>query len=92
MLTINAKAIDGIFLDEILDPIPICCLDLCVLRVQIREWDRLIAQPAVRLALLVSPNNGAIGVILRLRGEFQREGRVNSNHLSRTLSLNMYLE
>jgi hypothetical protein len=69
-LTVNAKAIDGIFLDEILDPIPVCCLDLCVLRVQIWERDRLIAQPAVHLTLLVSPNNRAIGMILRLRGKF----------------------
>ena len=68
MRTVNTKTVNGIFLNEILDPVSVHSLDKIVLRVQIRERDNRVAQPAVHLALPISPNNGAVAVVLRLRG------------------------
>ena len=91
-LTVNAKTVDGIFLDEIFDPLPVHSLNLGVLSVQIWEWDCLIAQPAVHFTLSIPPDNRAISVVLRLRGGHQPGRKGKYVHLSRTLSLNMYLE
>lgn len=64
--SVNAEAINRILLDKILDPACVNSLDLCVLCIQVRERDFLIAQPAVHLALSISPNNGTIGMVLGL--------------------------
>ena len=65
-LTVNTNAVNGIFFNEILYPVPVSCLDPWVLRVQVWEWDLLVAQPTVHFTLSITPNDRAIRVVLRL--------------------------
>jgi hypothetical protein len=61
--TINSKAINVIFLDEILDPVAILCNNGRVPCVNIRQRNFVVAQPALLFTGCISPLNRTEGVI-----------------------------